>query len=157
MFDEKFLCASTIDDASLHTRIEADARAGYAGIGPRPGHVARALKTGSSISDIRMELRDLHHSTGRDLQDLTDVTDRTRAATETLYQELVDNGARPRVLSTTAGDLDLKIPKLRAGTFFPALLGRRRRVDQALFAVVMEPYAQSPRPKGRRFGEGTRR
>jgi putative transposase len=38
------------------------------------------------------------------------------------------------------GDLDLKIPKLRAGSFFPALLERRRRVDQALFAVVMEAY-----------------
>jgi transposase-like protein len=43
-------------------------------------------------------------------------------------------------LTTTAGDLDLKIPKLRAGTFFPALLERRRRVDQSLFAVVMEAY-----------------
>jgi putative transposase len=93
---------------------------------------------------------------------LTDVTDRIRVATETLYQELIDaeatafigaapfertaersthrNGTRPRVLTTTAGDLDLTIPKLRAGTFFPALLERRRRVDQALFAVVMEAY-----------------
>jgi len=93
---------------------------------------------------------------------LTDVTDRIRVATETLYQELIDaeasafigaapfersgdrttyrNGTRSRTLSTTAGDLDLKIPKLRAGSFFPALLERRRRVDQALFAVVMEAY-----------------
>src|SRR5665647_801175 len=81
---------------------------------------------------------------------LTDVTDRIRVATETLYQALIDaeasafigaapfersgdrttyrNGTRPRTLSTTAGDLDLKIPKLRAGSFFPALLERRRRV-----------------------------
>ena len=44
------------------------------------------------------------------------------------------------MLTTTAGELDLKIPKLRAGTFFPALLERRRRIDQALFAVVMEAY-----------------
>jgi len=42
------------------------------------------------------------------------------------------------VLATTAGDLELRIPKLRAGSFFPSLLARRRRVDQALFAVVME-------------------
>jgi transposase-like protein len=34
----------------------------------------------------------------------------------------------------------LRILKLRAGSFFPALLERRRRVDQALFAVVMEAY-----------------
>jgi transposase-like protein len=93
---------------------------------------------------------------------LTDVPDRIRVATETLYQELIDaeatafigaapfersaerttlrNGSRPRTLTTTAGDLDLKIPKLRQGSFFPALLERRRRVDQALFAVVMEAY-----------------
>jgi pimeloyl-ACP methyl ester carboxylesterase len=44
------------------------------------------------------------------------------------------------LLSTTAGDLELRIPKLRTGSFFPSLLKRRRRVDQALFAVVMEAY-----------------
>ncbi|GGK84161.1 hypothetical protein GCM10007382_00140 [Salinibacterium xinjiangense] len=50
------------------------------------------------------------------------------------------NGTRPGVLSTTAGDLELAIPKMRQGTFLPALAERRRRVDQALFAVVMEAY-----------------
>ncbi|WP_231100738.1 transposase, partial [Mycobacterium avium] len=50
------------------------------------------------------------------------------------------NGSRPRTLSTVAGDLELRIPKLRTGSFFPALLERRRRVDQCLFAVVMEAY-----------------
>ena len=48
------------------------------------------------------------------------------------------NGSRPRTLTTTAGDLELRIPELRAGSFFPSLLDRRRRIDQALFAVVME-------------------
>jgi len=43
-------------------------------------------------------------------------------------------------MTTTAGDLNLRIPKLRARSFFPALLERRRRVDQALYAVVMEAY-----------------
>jgi transposase-like protein len=43
-------------------------------------------------------------------------------------------------LTTTAGDLELSIPKLRQGTFFPALLERRRRVDQALFASVVEAH-----------------
>ena len=93
---------------------------------------------------------------------LTDVTDRIRSATEMLYQELIDaeatafvgagpfersggrtthrNGSRPRTLTTTARDLGLRIPKLRQGSFFPALLERRRRVDQTLFAVVMEAY-----------------
>ena len=34
----------------------------------------------------------------------------------------------------------MRIPKLRTGSFFPALLDRRRRVDQAPFAVIMEAY-----------------
>jgi putative transposase len=50
------------------------------------------------------------------------------------------NGHRPRLLSTPAGDVDLEIPKLRQGSFFPSLLERRRRIDRALFAVVMEAY-----------------
>jgi putative transposase len=50
------------------------------------------------------------------------------------------NGHRPRVLSTKAGDLQVGIPKLRKGSFFPELLEPRRRIDQALYAVVMEAY-----------------
>ena len=91
-----------------------------------------------------------------------DVDDRIRSATEALYQALIEaeltatlgagphertenrtaqrNGHRPRILTTSAGDLELRIPKLRAGSFFPSLLERRRRIDQALFAVVMEAY-----------------
>jgi putative transposase len=50
------------------------------------------------------------------------------------------NGHRPRLLSTKAGDIELQIPKLRSGSFFPQILERRRRIDRALFAVVMEAY-----------------
>jgi transposase-like protein len=46
------------------------------------------------------------------------------------------------VLTTTAGDLELRIPKLRTGSFFPSLLERCRRVDQALFAVIMQAYLE---------------
>src|SRR3954452_9789526 len=90
------------------------------------------------------------------------VEDRVRTAAQTIYQALIDaeltsvigagpwarsvarttqrNGSRPKTLTPTAGDLELRIPKLRAGSFFPCLLERRRRVDQALFAVIMEAY-----------------
>ena len=37
------------------------------------------------------------------------------------------NGFRSRLLSTKAGDVELRIPKLREGSFFPALLEPRRR------------------------------
>ena len=50
------------------------------------------------------------------------------------------NGSRPRLLSTKAGDVELAIPKLRHGSFFPALLEPRRRIDRALWAVVMEAF-----------------
>jgi transposase-like protein len=50
------------------------------------------------------------------------------------------NGHRPRLLATQAGDLELKIPKLRRGSFFPSVLEPRRRIDRALYAVIMEAY-----------------
>lgn len=50
------------------------------------------------------------------------------------------NGARARLLSTPAGDIELRIPKLRVGSFFPSLLEPRRRVDRALWAVIMTAY-----------------
>ncbi|WP_024795582.1 IS256 family transposase, partial [Tomitella biformata] len=50
------------------------------------------------------------------------------------------NGTRPKTLATASGDIELAIPKLRQGSFFPALLERRRRIDQALHAVIMEAY-----------------
>ena len=46
------------------------------------------------------------------------------------------NGYRPRTLTTQVGDLALQIPKLRAGSFLPLILEPRRRVDQALYAVI---------------------
>ena len=50
------------------------------------------------------------------------------------------NGHRVRLVSTKAGDVELAIPKLRKGSFFPSILEPRRRIDQALYAVVMEAY-----------------
>lgn len=45
-----------------------------------------------------------------------------------------------------AGDLDLRIPKVRTGALFLSLLERRRRIDRALFAVVMEAYVHGVSP-----------
>jgi putative transposase len=54
------------------------------------------------------------------------------------------NGYRPRTLTTQVGDLALQIPKLRSGSFLPSILEPRRRVDQALYAVIMEAYIGTP-------------
>jgi hypothetical protein len=56
------------------------------------------------------------------------------------------NGSRPRLLTTKAGDVALSIPKLRARSFFPSVLEPRRRIDQALYAVVMGPTCTGSRP-----------
>jgi putative transposase len=91
-----------------------------------------------------------------------EVDARIRQAAETIYEALIEaeltsvigafphqraesrlpqrNGHRPWTLTTPVGDLELRIPKLRAGSLFPSLLERRRRVDQSLFAVIMEAY-----------------
>jgi putative transposase len=50
------------------------------------------------------------------------------------------NGTRPRLLTTKGGDVTVALPKLRQGSFFPSILEPRRRIDQALYAVVMEAY-----------------
>jgi transposase-like protein len=60
-----------------------------------------------------------------------------RAPTERTSQR---NGYRPRPWSTRAGELELAIPKLRAGSYFPSFLEPRKRSEQALVAVVQEAY-----------------
>lgn len=50
------------------------------------------------------------------------------------------NGHRPKLVSTPAGDVELGIPKLRQGSFFPELLEPRRRIDKALWAIIMTAY-----------------
>jgi putative transposase len=50
------------------------------------------------------------------------------------------NGYRERRWDTRVGTIDLQIPKLRDGTYFPSLLEPRRRAERALLAVVQEAY-----------------
>lgn len=51
------------------------------------------------------------------------------------------NGYRPRDWDTRAGTIELAIPKLRSGSYFPEwLLDRRRRAEQALISVVSVSY-----------------
>jgi putative transposase len=91
-----------------------------------------------------------------------EMTDTIRSSLEWILQQLIEaeatavigaaphertdgrvtqrNGHRPKLVSTAAGDVELAIPKLRRGSFFPSLLERRRRIDRALYAVVMEAY-----------------
>ena len=54
----------------------------------------------------------------------------------------VRNGYRDRVLETRMGTVDLKIPKLREGSYFPSFLEPRRRWEQAFVSVVSEAYVK---------------
>src|SRR6266511_1735276 len=50
------------------------------------------------------------------------------------------NGYRARPWATRAGEIELAIPKLRRGSYFPSFLEPRRRSEQALVSVVQEAY-----------------
>jgi transposase-like protein len=50
------------------------------------------------------------------------------------------NGYRPRAWHTRAGELELAIPKIRRGSYFPSFIEPRRRSEQALVAVIQEAY-----------------
>ncbi len=52
------------------------------------------------------------------------------------------NGYRDRRWDTRAGTLDLAIPRLRTGSYFPTFLEPRRRSEQALLAVIQQAYVE---------------
>src|SRR6266511_1581271 len=52
------------------------------------------------------------------------------------------NGYRTRRWDTRVGTIELKIPKVTAGAYFPSLLEPRRRAEKALHAVVVEAYVK---------------
>ena len=50
------------------------------------------------------------------------------------------NGYRARRWDTRAGEIDLQIPKIRQGSYFPSFLQPRKRSEQALVSVVQQAY-----------------
>jgi putative transposase len=58
----------------------------------------------------------------------------------TLSRTTYRNGYRDREWDTRVGTVDLQIPKLREGTYFPSLLEPRRRHERALLSVIQEAY-----------------
>ena len=52
------------------------------------------------------------------------------------------NGYRDRPWDTPVGTVELRVPRVRDGSYFPSLLDPRRRAERALVAVVQEAYVQ---------------
>ena len=80
------------------------------------------------------------------LQDLVDAEATARIGAGR-YERTSDrvtrrNGGRFKEVDTPAGTVELRIPKVRDGSFFPSLLEPRRRVDQALWAVIATAWVQ---------------
>lgn len=61
-----------------------------------------------------------------------------RSEARTAYR----NGYRTRTWDTRVGTVELKIPKVSAGTYFPSLLEPRWRAEKALQAVIVEAYVK---------------
>ena len=52
------------------------------------------------------------------------------------------NGTRSRLLKTRVGEISLRIPKLREGSYYPSMLTPNKRAEEALISVVAEAYVQ---------------
>jgi len=95
-------------------------------------------------------------------EDLVEDIGFLKKASEFMYQQLIEleaeevigagryersperqthrNGTRERQLETRVGEITVKIPKLRQGSYFPSILEPRKRSEEALMAVVQEAY-----------------
>lgn len=71
-----------------------------------------------------------------EVESLTGAAHGERSASRTNHR----NGYRERTWETRAGTVDLAIPKLRKGSYFPAFLEPRRANEKALTAVIQEAY-----------------
>ena len=67
----------------------------------------------------------------------------TGARAKTAERLVQRNGYRDRGWETRAGTVELRIPKLRRGSYFPCFLEPRRLAEKALTAVIQEAYVQS--------------
>src|SRR5579884_1796878 len=100
----------------------------------------RALLEKSSDADLLREMIGFtaHRLMELEVGSLTGAGHGERSPDRTNWR----NGYRERLWETRAGTVELRIPKLRKGSYFPAFLEPRRLAEKALTAVVQEAYVQ---------------
>lgn len=93
-----------------------------------------ALLEGAEVRDM---LRELVKDALSELMELE-----VEAQREASDRKTWRNGYRDRSWKTRVGDVELRIPKLRTGSYFPSFLEPRRGVEKALVSVIQEAYLQ---------------
>ena len=83
-------------------------------------------------------LREMIGFTAQRLETLTGAAHGSRSVDRLTHR----NGYRERDWETRAGTVELRIPKLRKGSYFPGFLEPRRMSEKALTAVIQEAYVQ---------------
>ena len=100
----------------------------------------QALLEKSSDADLLREMIGFaaHRLMDLEVESLTGAAHGERSADRITHR----NGYRERDWETRAGTVELRIPKLRKGSYFPGFLEPRRMAEKALTAVIQEAYVQ---------------
>ena len=100
----------------------------------------QALLEKSSDTDLLREMIGFaaHRLMELEVESLTGAAHGERSADRLTHR----NGYRERDWETRAGTVELRIPKLRKGSYFPGFLEPRRMAEKALTAVIQEAYVQ---------------